>query len=228
MTEDRPEGLTPEVTLVNRPEGLTLVSGNMELLADFTRMLPRLKPARLRSELLIKAARMKDTGEAPAAVDATAGLGEDSILLAAAGWTVHLCERDPVIAALLEDALRRAADNPDLAEIVSRMQLIKCDSREYLKSGEASPLLVLLDPMFPERQKSGLVKKKLQLLQQLEKPCEDEESLLNAAFAAHPRKIVIKRPAKGPYLGGIKPSYSIEGKIIRYDCLVINEPNIHL
>ena len=47
--------------------------------------------------------------EHPRAVDATAGLGEDSLLLAAAGFEVTLCEADPVIAVLLEDALTRAA-----------------------------------------------------------------------------------------------------------------------
>lgn len=41
-----------------------------------------------------------------------------------------------------------------------------------------------------------------------------------AAIAAGPRKVVIKRPAKGPYLAGIKPNYSIDGKAVRYDCIV--------
>ena len=75
--------------------------------------------------------------------------------------------------------------------------------------------------MFPARTKSALVKKKFQLLQQLERPCNDEEELLQAALAAKPRKVVIKRPAKGPYLGGVKPDYSLSGKSVRYDCLVI-------
>ena len=75
--------------------------------------------------------------------------------------------------------------------------------------------------MFPGRQKSGLVKKKAQLLQKLEKPCEDEEGLLQAAVSAGPRKIVIKRPLKGPFLAGRKPDYSITGKTIRYDCLLV-------
>ncbi|MFR7797411.1 MAG: class I SAM-dependent methyltransferase [Collinsella sp.] len=42
-------------------------------------------------------------------IDATAGFGEDSLLLAAAGFTVDLYEQDCVIAALLKDALDRAA-----------------------------------------------------------------------------------------------------------------------
>ena len=84
------------------------------------------------------------------------------------------------------------------------------------------PDVVYLDPMFPGRTKSAAVKKKFQLIHGLERPTEplDEESLLQAALAARPRKVVIKRPVKGPYLAGVKPSHSIAGKAVRYDCIV--------
>ena len=94
--------------LTGKPEGLTLTDGTMELRADFGRMLPRLKQGRLQQELLVKAARAKGI-ERPWAIDATAGFGEDSLLLAAAGFAVDLYEQDWVIAALLKDALDRAA-----------------------------------------------------------------------------------------------------------------------
>ena len=94
----------------------------MELRADFGRMLPRLKQGRLQQELLVKAARTKGI-ESPGAIDATAGFGEDSLLLAAAGFAVDLYEQDCVIAALLKDALDRAADDPALATAVARMRL---------------------------------------------------------------------------------------------------------
>ncbi len=74
--------------------------------------------------------------------------------------------------------------------------------------------------MFPGRTKSAAVKKKFQLLHHLEQPCEEENELVAAALAASPRKVVIKRPVKGPQLAGIKPSYSISGKAVRYDVLV--------
>ena len=108
--------------LTGKPEGLTLTDGTMELRADFGRMLPRLKQGRLQQELLVKAARAKGI-ECPWAIDATAGFGEDSLLLAAAGFTVDLYEQDCVIAALLKDALDRAADDPALVAAVSRMRL---------------------------------------------------------------------------------------------------------
>ena len=93
--------------LIGKSEGLTLTDGTMELRADFDRMLPRLKQGCLQQELLVKAARAKGI-ECPWAIDATAGFGEDSLLLAAAGFTVDLYEQDCVIAALLKDALDRA------------------------------------------------------------------------------------------------------------------------
>ena len=83
----------------------------------------------------------------------------------------------------------------------------------------AAPDVIYLDPMFPARQKSAAVKKKFQLLHHLEAPCANEEELLLAAIAANPRKVIIKRPIKGPLLAGIKPSYSISGKAVRYDCI---------
>ena len=202
--------------------GLALVGDGMVLRADLARLLPRLRPDRLGRELLVRAARVRGV-PAPTAVDATAGLGEDALLLAAVGFTVTLFEKDPVIAALLRDALERAAGEPQLADIVSRMELVEGDSVAGLRAlglCDHAPDVVFLDPMFPERTKSAAVKKKFQLLHHLERPCEDEARLLDAARAARPRKIVVKRPPKGPWLAGAKPSHSLAGKAVRYDVLV--------
>ena len=200
-------------------EGLALVGDGTVLRADFARLLPRLRADRLGRELLVRAARVRGT-EAPAAVDATAGLGEDSLLLAAAGFTVTMFEKDQVIAALLRDALERAANDSRLAGVAERMTLVEGDSMTGLRELGFSPDVVFLDPMFPERTKSAAVKKKFQLLHHLERPCDNEGELLDAALAAHPRKVVIKRPLKGPRLAGAKPSHSLAGKAVRYDVLV--------
>ena len=91
--------------LVRRESGLALVSDDgLELTGDFSAMRRRLRPQNLAHELLVRAARVKGVAH-PTVFDATAGLGEDSFLLASAGFSVTLCERDPVIAALLADAL---------------------------------------------------------------------------------------------------------------------------
>lgn len=205
--------------LLRDAEGLALVGDGMVLRADFVRLLPRLRSDRLGRELLVRAARVRGV-ESPTAVDATAGLGEDSLLLAAAGFAVTMFEKDPVIAALLRDALERAARVPELAPVVERMTLVEGDSVAGLRRLGFSPDVVFLDPMFPERTKSAAVKKKFQLLHHLEHPCENEAELVEAALDARPRKVVIKRPPKGPLLAGIKPSYQVSGKAVRYDVLV--------
>ena len=204
--------------LREEPEGLTLCGNGLELRGDFTRMLPRLRRGNLQREFLVKASRIKGLGERPFAVDATAGLGEDSILLAAAGYFVRMYEHNPVIAALLRDALRRAAEIPELKEYASRMELVEGDSTEALLKmarqaldAEASaaaqetefpavPDLILLDAVMPSA---------------------SEEALLAAALGTGARRVVAKRPLKGPYLAGKKPDYDITGKAIRYDCYVI-------
>lgn len=200
-------------------DGLALTDGTICIRGDFTRLLPRLRPGALQRELLVKAAKVKGVPH-PTAVDATAGLGDDSLLLAAAGFEVLLVERNPAIAALLADALERAATHPELAPAISRMKLVEGDSIDILAGLDAAPDVVLLDPMFPAKRADARAKKKLQLLQRLEAPCEDETSLLEAALAALPRKAVVKRPLKGPYLAGRKPAYSLKGTTIRYDVLV--------
>ena len=207
-----------ELTLVRDEEGLALVGEGQMLRGDFTRMLPRIKAGRLNSELLVKAAKIKKAEGELTAVDATAGLGEDSLLLAAAGFNVTLYERNPVVYELLKDALERASQIPELAPVVARMTAVHADSVAGMASLEAPPDVILLDPMFPARQKSALVKKKLQMIQKLEQPCDDEITLLLTAMEAKPKKLIVKRPPKGDYLAGLKPDHSIEGKAVRFDC----------
>ena len=81
--------------------------------------------------------------------------------------------------------------------------------------------VIYLDPMFPRRQKSGLINKKLQLIQKLEPPCSGEKELFDAAIKAGPSRIIVKRPLKSVYLDGREPSYILKGKAIRYDCYVM-------
>lgn len=200
-------------------QGLALQYGERRLLGDFTDMERRLKPSNLQREMLVKACRIKGK-DAPVLIDATAGMGEDSMILAASGFIVNLFERDPVIAALLGDAMRRAGEIPELSDPISRMTLREEDSTTGMKQLEFQPDVILLDPMFPEKQKNSLTKKKFQLLHFLERPCTEENELFEAAVQASPKKIVVKRPLKGPWLADRKPDYSLKGKSIRYDCYV--------
>ena len=114
--------------LIREADGLILTDGTLSLRGDFRQLLPRARKNNLAREMLVKACRIKKMEGVQTVLDATAGLGEDSFLLAAAGFEVILYEKDPVIAALLADALQRAAQEPDLQEIVSRMHFTEGDS----------------------------------------------------------------------------------------------------
>lgn len=206
-------------TILNlKEDGLYLESNNNSIKGDFSKLYRRIKQDNLSKELVVKAAKIKGQKDV-VVLDATAGLGEDSFLLAAYGFKVKLYERDKVIAALLKDSLDRAS--VEFPEIISRMEVFEEDSISAMKNLSFRPDVVFLDPMFPQRSKDAAVKKKFQLIHLLEKPCEDEVDLIEAAKNTGAKKIIIKRPLKSEYLGGVKPSYSYEGKAIRYDCIVL-------
>lgn len=208
----------PNLTLQIEKDGITLTGFGLSYRGDFEQMLHRISGGRLYHEMLVRMA--KTNRPSPTAVDATAGMGEDSLLLAAYGYEVTMYEQNPVVAVLLQDSINRAKRNPLLAPVVERMHLVEGNSIEHL-SGQTEKIdLIYLDPMFPARQKSSLVNKKLQLIQKLEQPCLEEEALLDAAMEMRPGKIIIKRPLKGGYLAGRKPHYTVKGKAIRYDCFV--------
>lgn len=220
ITDDFEEADKHKLVIKFADDGVSLISDGQTIMGDFGRMLKRVTHNNLSHEMIVKAAKIKNHDYKPLVVDATAGMGEDSFLLAAAGFNVKMYERDVVVAALLKDTIRRAMEDEILSKIVCNMELIEEDSIVAMTKLDYTPDIVVLDPMFPERQKSGLVKKKFQLIHLLEKPCFDEEELLQAAVGTGAGKIIVKRPIKGPYLGNVKPSYSIEGKVIRYDCIV--------
>lgn len=209
------------VNLIQKDNGLCLEGDGMEIRCDFSSLLKRIKPNNLGGELIVKAAKISGRQLPLTIIDATAGLGEDSFLLAAAGFNVILFERDEVIASLLADGLKRALNDELTFDAASRMTLRCEDSIKALPTLNGVADIVFLDPMFPERTKSAEVKKKFQLIHRLEKPCEDEKELLDAAYSANPERIIIKRPLKGPYLCDKKPSYSLSGKAIRYDCIAL-------
>src|SRR5690554_3715911 len=151
-------------------------------------------------------------------LDATAGLGQDAFLLAGLGCLVTLLERNPVIHALLADGLARAALNPECAPVVARMALEAGSSIDWLAKVEPEAMdVVYLDPMFPHRDKSALVKKEMQVFRQVVGDDDDSAQLLQAALKAARYRVVVKRPRKAPFVEGPEPATRIEGKSSRYD-----------
>ena len=71
--------------------------------------------------------------------------------------------------------------------------------------------------MFPQRDKSALVKKEMRLFRPLAGDDEDAPALLAAALALATHRVVVKRPRKAPAIAGEPPGYILEGKSSRFD-----------
>ena len=173
-------------------------------------------PHKIYSEFIVRAVGAKPH-HALSVVDATAGFGEDGFLLACAGCSVTLLERSSIMFALLQDALDRARRYAELTEIIQRIQLICVDARDWLVSTEIKPDVIYLDPMFPERKKSALVKKDMRLLSQLVGTDDDAHLLLPLALRQASQRVVVKRPHDAPHLADLLPQGTIAGKRCRYE-----------
>jgi 16S rRNA (guanine1516-N2)-methyltransferase len=158
------------------------------------------------------------SGVRPIVLDATAGLGNDAFVLAGLGCQVTLIERHPLIAALLEDGLRRARQDPGTAPVAARMRFYQADAIEAMRNWpDAAPQVIYLDPMFPPRGKSALVKKEMRLFRPLVGDDEDAPALLAAALSLASHRVVVKRPRLAGPLGDSAPGYTLEGRSSRFD-----------
>ena len=175
----------------------------------------------LRRELLARAVGFK--GKPLSVIDMTAGLGRDAAVLALLGCRVTAIERHPVVFALLEDGLRRAratANTPD--DLAERLTLVRADACDYLDAlpADAQPDVIYLDPMFPERTQSALVKKEMRLLSRLLGGEEDADRLLQAALRTGCHRVVVKRPLHAPHLVASlvrQPPLQFRGRSARFD-----------
>lgn len=172
-------------------------------------------------ELVVKAVWGRWKG-ALSVLDATAGLGRDGYLLAASGAQVVSCERHPAVALLLADGLWRArqaeAENPALNAILDRWSFRHASSVALM--AELAPDVIYLDPMFPEREKSALVKKEMRAFRSLVGEDVDAQQLFDAACQFARKRVVVKRPSSGVTLGRT-PSHVVEGKAARFDVYVV-------
>lgn len=176
-----------------------------------------------RGQTIARAVGLKG-GSNPSVVDATAGLGRDAFVLASLGCSVSMVERSPVVAALLEDGLARAAQDSEIGNWISeRLRLVHADAIAWMNGLDEAdfPEVVYLDPMFPHKQKSALVKKEMRLFQKLLGYDENEEALLQAALRIATKRVVVKRPDYAPSLAQRKPTMSIKGKKQRFDVYVL-------
>ncbi len=175
-------------------------------------------------QAIARAVGLKHTAQLLIA-DLTAGLGEDAFVLAGLGARVVMVERHPVVAALLEDGLRRARQGTQSVELlaaVERMSLVEADARDWLVAADVLDV-IYLDPMFPERHKSALVRKEMQVLQRLVGADADCDELLGLALERARYRVVVKRARHAPPLAGREPTFSVTGKTTRFDVYALRK-----
>ncbi len=177
-----------------------------------------------RGQTIAKAVAINKT-PLPVILDATAGMGKDAFVFASLGAKVILVERSPIAAALLVDALQRASLDEEISEIINRMSFIYGDARllgsDIGAELNENPDVIYLDPMFPHRKKSALVKKEMLAFQSLIGDDIDSKELLNVCRRLAKKRVVVKRPVKAPYLDSQKPSLSMNMKKHRFDIYLV-------
>lgn len=173
--------------------------------------------ASLRHELVARAMGLRPSAN-PYIIDATAGLGRDSFMLSILGFHVTAIERSPIIYALLQDALNRC-----VCAVTQHPNLIFADAIDCLKklSHDCHPDIIYMDPMFPERSKSALVKKEMIILQNLLGKEDDTDELFNLALSCAKYRVVVKRPKFASNIAECAPNFVITGRSSRFDVYLV-------
>ena len=189
-----------------------------ELRVDFVKgpLAHRLRFGGGRGQDLPKAMGLR-ASRTPMIVDATAGLGRDSFLLASLGAQVIMIERSSKMHSLLVQGMKRAAnEGGQLLEIIDRMTLLHGDAKDLIPG--LSCEAVLIDPMHPPRNKSALVRQDLRQVRNIVGTDDDAADLVKLAIMHARNRVVLKWPAKADPIAGIKPcTHQIRGKTTRYD-----------
>ncbi len=192
----------------------------------------RVKSGSGKNQILAKAVGFKTSPWK--VLDATAGLGGDTFALAALGCQVVAIEKSNILFALLRDGFTRASQISQYQDLIHRIEVKNYD---FFKLSTGDPSLstsglsgsnkfdaLYIDPMFPEKTKTALPSKEMQLLHSLlgseERPIS--EWIQQAKVFLKPGgRIAIKRPSSAKvYPDGLVHQY--KGKSIRYDAYTAN------
>ena len=218
---------TDDAVLIYDDQGLALQTGDTPLpgpvRVDFAdaALQRRTSHGHAAGESVARACGLRK-GATPRVLDATAGLGRDSWILASLGATVDMFERSAIVHALLADGLRRAHAAPALQATAERLTLHGIDAHSALaamaqQSAESRPEVVYLDPMFPHREKSAKVKKDMWAFRHMVGSDLDADALLELARAVAAKRVVVKRPRIAPDLNGEPPHQRLLGQSSRFD-----------
>ena len=184
-------------------------------------ILHRLKYGKGRGQNLAKAVGMKFNKNRNI-IDATAGLGYDSFILASLGAKVTLIERSQKMHELLQNGINEGISfGGEIEKIINRMELLFGDSKDILP--KLTPEVIMIDTMYKERKKTALVKNNMRLVREIVGPDTDYIELLEVALNCAKNRVVLKQPRYAEPIKDIKKySHQILGKTIRYDIFMTN------
>ena len=225
----------PNFSFESTPDGLALKSNLQSLpgvlLLDYLHgnLGYRLTPERVLHEPLAKV-----IDHQAFVIDATGGLGKDSLMMAMMGCKVWMCEAHPFLYPLIQDAIQRALIDPYFNLLFThpdKFQFFPEDAKnileKFLGTEKAQrPDIVYLDPMFPLRKKSSLVKKNMQWLKAIHQealteyfmPLTPEKDLFQLSLQVATKRVVVKRPAHAPNLVPLPaPNFSKSFQSGRFD-----------
>ena len=179
-------------------------------------ILHRLKYGKGRGQNLAKAVGMKFNKNRNI-IDATAGLGYDSFILASLGANVTLIERSQKMHTLLQNGIDEGKSfGGEIEKIINRMELVFGDSKDILP--KLTPEVIMIDTMYKDRKKTALVKNNMRLVREIVGPDSDYIELLKIALNCAKNRVVLTQPRYAEPIKEItKCSHQILGKTIRYD-----------
>ena len=150
------------------------------------------------------------------ALDTTAGFGKDALEIAKNKKckSILLVEREKWLFYLLQEGIANA-ENLEVLKFINKFSIKNADSHEHLSNTKSNYDLIYIDPMFPGVGKSK-AKRSTQALRDLTKEIETD-GLLDLAIKKATKRVVVKRHKNSTYLEDLKPSYSVKGKVVRYD-----------
>ena len=223
---------TQSILLLDEKNKLSWLSDGLSVTPEWHKLQRRVVSAGRKSELLLQAAKITSDSTV---IDATAGFGHDSLILASTGAQVIMLEQQPLMALLLLAEQLRMNTLPNWQKLMSRLQIINTNALSYfakLQTDAKAVDVVYLDPMFPENSyqdsktgKGAKVGKHMQALHQLANPptLEQEKQLLQNAQAVVSQqgqkqgRVVVKRPQLAPLLANQPASESWHNEAVRFD-----------
>lgn len=154
-------------------------------------------------------------------IDLTCGLAQDAFFIAQLGAEVRAFERSDELYNILSQSLLEAQTQAPEREDIQRLTIEHRNSIDFLSSEEfrnmdQSGLALYLDPMFPEKKKSALPRKEMQIFRSLVGDDLDSAELLSRALNTNCARVVVKRPLRAEDLGqGVIHRFT--GTTVRYD-----------